>query len=569
MSVSTNPSDTSYELSRGFQLDPRDHAAALFWGLLLLGSLPFLAKYCVAMWNQDLYQYFPFLLAAVGGLAYLRFDHRIRLPQNLWSRLPLALALAFLIAAAILSSSWLGAISFILLTTSFLAAQRAPDGRSLAYLAIPMVMFIRAPQLGTYTIMARLQRTTTDMSSILLDVFGVLHVQRGNTIELTSKFLFVAEACSGVQSLFTICFLAFLVLVYQRRRVWLTPLYLLLAFFFAIVGNVVRVTAIALGEDWFGIDLSTGIRHELVGYFALAIAAGMLVSFDHLIGLIPWATAKSVADGTHTGTVRERAAASTGVDSLDWAKSLRSLGMVRQGTIGVAILCGVAMLTSYWMTTPDVRPVVATDQVLYEPSPAFLSDANLPISVVAHQASRDPHGDRNARHGMNSDVWQCGIDGNPGQFVLSQPYMGWHELTFCYKAQNWKMQSRRTVVVPGIADPIVVADFAATDGTFGCLVFTGVDSNGEIPRTPGHSPYSRAMAPFYPLILDDFAETSGTAQTLMLQYWMTDAQPITPEAKQAVVDTMTKIRQYTQTKLRQDYQATLGETGTSSPPPSP
>ncbi len=565
MSFFTDSSGTSQNaaggVQGGFQLDSRDHAASLFWGLMLVGFCPFLLKYFGAMWSQDLYQYFPFLLAAVGGLAFLRFDHRIRLPEGVWSRLALVAAVVILIAAAFLSSSWLGAISFIFLTVAFLAAQKSPDGRSLAYLAIPMVMFIRRSRLGTYTIMARLQRVTSDMSSILLDVFGVLHLQAGNTIELSSKFLFVAEACSGVQSLFTICFLAFLVLVYQRRRVWLIPLYLVLAFLFAIVGNVIRVTAIALGEEWFSVDLSVGLRHELVGYAALLIATGMLVAFDQLIGLIPWATSKQRRVGRDVTP-------DTGMTSFEGVESLGSLGKVHQVIIGITIVCGMAMLTNYWIQGPEVRSVAATDQVLYEPSANFLDDADLPIRVAGHYASRDPHGDRNARHGMNSDVWQCGMDGNRGQFVLSQPYMGWHELTLCYKAIDWQMKSRQTVVVAGVPDPIVVADFESRDGSYGCLVFTGVDSDGEIPRTPGHSPYSRALSPFYPLIMDDFAETTGTAQTLMLQYWMTGNQPITPATKQIVVQTMSKIRQHTQKKLRQDHQATLGKT-VSPPATSP
>jgi hypothetical protein len=214
------------QTSKSFRVDPRDYVAALFWGGILAGLLPFLVKYCRAMWYQDLYQYFPFLLLGVFSLAYHRFDGRIRLPENLFSKAATLVAMVVMVSAAFLASSWLGAVSFVVATAGFLASQReqhamntsgatasrrptktkesdaARDASSLFYLAIPMVMFIRAPLLGTYTVMHRLQRATSSLGSTILDVLGIIHFQVGNTIELVNKSLFVAEACSGVQSLF-------------------------------------------------------------------------------------------------------------------------------------------------------------------------------------------------------------------------------------------------------------------------------------------------------------------------------------------------------------------------------
>ncbi|MGB7326149.1 MAG: exosortase U [Rubripirellula sp.] len=533
-----------------FSLDSRNQTPALFWIVILVGVLPFLIKYCAAMWNQDLYQYFPFLLIAVFGLAYLRFDHRVYLPRGLGANLIILAAIGSLVPAAILQSSWLGAVGFILLTAAFLGSQRGQDGRSLLYLAVPMIMFLRAPLLATYTVMNRLQLITTDLSSILLDVMGVLHNQSTNTIELVSKNLFVAEACSGVQSLFTICFLSLVVLVYQRRSLMLIPLYLVIAFLFAIAGNVIRVTSIAIVEEWFRIDITTGLRHELIGYLCLAIAAGMLVSCDHLIGLLPHTTRMK----PNATTTKRDSAVLANVDSgFSIGQGFRGMRIGQLAPAAAVVLCGLAMSAQYATSESDVRPVVATNEVLYEPSPSFLSGVGAPIRVVSHEVNRDAHGDRNARHGMNSDIWTCGINSQPGQFVLSQPYMGWHELTICYKVQNWNMTARNSVTVPGEQEPVVVADFVSEDGRHGCLVFSGVNSNGKLPRTPGHSPYARILAPVYPLIMDDFAETSGSAQTLMLQYWMTQSQPISEADKQNAVDAMVKIRQHASKEIEKTF----------------
>lgn len=553
--VANNSAEHSTVQSQSFSIDSRDYPAALYWGMLLLGLSPFLMKYCAALWSQDLYQYFPFLLSAVFGLAYFRFDHHLSLPNG-WCRTTMVwLAVGVLIPAAALQSSWLGAIAFILITISFLASLTGKDGRSLAYLAVPLVMFVRAPLLGTYTVMNRLQTITTNLSSIMLDVLGIIHFKKGHTIELISKDLFVAEACSGVQSLFTICFLSLLLLVYRRRTLLLVPVYLLLAFFFAIVGNVIRVTTIALAEQWFGVDLSIGLPHELVGYTALAIATGMLVSFDHLIGFIPLFS-RNVNSGSAMNvdpSTNRRIIEKPTQTAFSFPGAFAVLSRTQIVCVAIALISGVTMAVGYVTRESDYRPVVGTDKVLFEPSSSFLSQVDAPISVVSYEVNRDAHADRNARHGMNSDIWTCGIGSHQGQFVLSQPYMGWHELTICYKVQDWQMTSRQTVSVNGFSQPIVVAEFASDEGQYGCLVFTAVDSNGKIPRPPGYSPYSRALAPLYPLIMDDFAETSGSAQTVMLQYWMIEKEPISEDVKQAVVSTMAKIRQRTSQEIEKQF----------------
>ncbi len=556
MSSSTNTIESSQRSSSGFRLDARDHVAALFWGGLLIGLTPFLIKYCRAMWHQSLYQYFPFLLAGVFGLTYARFDRRIRLPQNTISRAATITSFLFLIAAAVLGSSWLGAIAFALATAGFLASQLDLAGKSLGYLAVPMLMFIRAPLLGTYTVMHRLQKATTYLGSTLLDVLGVIHVKSGNTIELVSKSLFVAEACSGVQSLFTMCFLTLLFWAYRRRPYFLVPVYLVFAFFFAVVGNVIRVTAIAISEAWFSFDLTEGLTHELVGYAALATAAGMMASLDHVLGLIIGSvrltsgTAQAVRCQTQSDSLkpegsRHDANNLRSTHEFDLKTAFSQLPRTAKLAFAIALACGATMSAWMLLREGDKRPVVARDEVLFEPKASFFTGSDIPIRVVNHEHRRDAHADRNARHGMNSDSWQCGINATQGQFVLSQPYMGWHELTVCYRVLDWKMVAR-TPTMPALgSDPVVVAEFTNDSGEHGTLFFTVVDSDGSIPRAPGHSNISRSLAPLEPLIFDDFAELTGSAQTIMLQYWVTGSQPLSADAKQQVVDMMNQIRGYT------------------------
>ena len=532
--------------------DSTSQKGLCFFGCLLAGLLPFLWKYCIAMWNQELYQFFPFLLISIGYLTYHRMRGGPRLPSGACAWSLIILGIFTLIPAALLRSSWLGAVAFVIWTTAFLASQRGLDGRSIGYLSLPLLMFVRSPMLATYAVMHRLQKLTTSLSSTLLDVLGVVHERGGNTIELTSKSLFVAEACSGVQSLFTMCFVSFLLMVYRRRSMLAFPVYVFFAIFFAVVGNVIRVTSIAVAEAYFRVDLANGIQHDVTGYVALSIAIGLLVCFDHLVDFIP------LLRGRHAGTANEELLPAIGQEfkqqsfdplTTDWLGTFRSLRKREQSIAIVAFMCGALMLFEFFTQESKELPVVATNEVLFDPSPALPSQVASEVQVFGYQVNRDKHGDRNSRFGMNSDIYQCGIEKTRGQFVVSQPYLGWHELPVCYGGKGWNLKSRTPMATSQGNEPIVVAEFTRGSTEFGTLFFAAVDSDGSFPRTLGHSRVLRMFAPLEPLIMDDFAELSGSAQTIMLQYWVVGQNPLTLVEKNLIAEKMGRLREGTSKRV--------------------
>jgi exosortase len=128
-----------------------------------------------------------------------------------------------------------------------------------------------------------LQRVTTAVSSGILHRTGMLHYREGNVLNFPGKSFMVEEACSGVQSLFTILFLAALVFCLKRRS--LVHGLCLLSFGLILSGvmNILRVVTIAVAWDVNGSDLSTGWPHDTLGYICLGLAAAMLMSADRLL----------------------------------------------------------------------------------------------------------------------------------------------------------------------------------------------------------------------------------------------------------------------------------------------
>lgn len=257
--------------------------------LLALHGL-FLYEYYGALWSRQHYQFYPFALVAFLGLfATRRADEHDR--WSWFSKLLLGAGVLVFLAVNVLRFGFdrnmplVGAVSFVLLLTAWCSAHR--DGgynRRLTYLSVLPWMTIRLPLNYDEEVIHWLQRVTTSVASKSLHWMGMLHYRDGNMLQFPGKSFMVEEACSGVQSLFTIMFLAALVLCLKRRSVVHGFLMLLAGIAFAGMMNVARVVFIAYAWEAWQLDVSTGWQHEAVGYGSLLIAAMLLLSTDALLG---------------------------------------------------------------------------------------------------------------------------------------------------------------------------------------------------------------------------------------------------------------------------------------------
>jgi len=252
--------------------------------LLLAAHVPYLLTYWISLWSQSHYQFFPFALAAFVWLFFSRRNGNV--PR--WSVASLVLFGMDVLCLGIgvwLNSPWLVAVGMIawLLAWSLNFADET-DRRSLGYLVLLPLMTIRLPLNMDQNAIHWLQRMTTTVASQFLNQLKMLHVREGNIIEFPGKSFLIAEACSGVQSLFTILFLASLVICLRRRSFVHGILLLCSGFAFAGLMNIARVMTIAVAWQTSALDLSTGLVHEVLGYCCLAIAAALLMSADACLG---------------------------------------------------------------------------------------------------------------------------------------------------------------------------------------------------------------------------------------------------------------------------------------------
>lgn len=550
-----------------------------FWVALLAACIPMLVIYFSRMWRLDHYQYFPFAIGAVAWLAWSRSDRYFYAPSRVSSLLLISMGLLAMIGSWSLRSPWMMSIAFVCYAAACLSVMRGPHDKSLLILALPLLLLIRLPLGYDQLLVIQLQHLTTMMSSLLLDVLSIPHAVTRNVIELPSRELFVAEACSGIQSVFTLAFLSTLIVAINRRKLWLAPFYLVIALILAAGGNVLRVTMVAVADQWMSLNLASGWAHDILGYTTLAISAFFLWSFDGMIMTLMHVTGTTadehpdnpvlhlwnwfVDDGQNVDAVGEYYRSNQPVSDpkeLGFQLQLtRLLGRLQakpivaaMGVLGVGLI-SVGSFSAMKVTAMGVEEGARgmfVDGLIIEPPVEFISSGNSGFRLNEHQQSRD--GD-NPILGQNADVWtfESMVNGVPvrGQFVVSQTYSEWHELCLCYENHDWRLLHR--VLQSGEAattqfqnkiseyQPFAYALFGNKKDARGHLWYAGVSESGKLvypPERPGRLQIRLNEGPLEPIV--------------MLQLWVVAPQKLDASTIDRIDEMFDGLRQKIATAVK-------------------
>lgn len=496
--MASTPEITNRKLSSRLVAD--NFGSIFFWGALVCMCLPMLYPYFVQLWKQEHYRYFPFAFLAAGYLFAQRSDGIIRLPSGLLGYAALAMGFGAVALSAALAFPWFAAFGFTVIGVTFFASQGGTRDQTLVLVAVPLASVLQLPFRSDTALIVALQSTTTRLSSVLLDLIGVPHAVSGNVIGLASRELFVAEACSGIQSVFTLAFLATLIVAIRRRPLWCIPIYLLTATFLAVAANILRVSTIATADAWFEIDLTSGWTHELVGYVCLASAIGFLLSFDALASSIlhrvepvgrsqisnplmivwNWFAFSDSADQSTDGPQEIEPEAAIPDD--ESASHLNKIGILGFAALCVAAVVGAAGVVQLVRSERKQTETVTAGAPLFEVSESVVFESEQWLEPESYTQVRNG---QNPRLGANADVWDCVNSDVRAQLVLSQPFKGWHELCVCYVNENWDLVDRSVQYPSSDArDSYAVARLKRDDGRMGYLFFSGIQSDGQLVDAP-------------------------------------------------------------------------------------
>jgi exosortase/archaeosortase family protein len=388
----------------------------------------------------------------------------------------------------------------------------------------------------------------------------------------------VAEACSGIQSVFTLLFIASFLIAYRKYPLWFAPPLWLAALVMAVLGNSLRVTTVALASVWMEKDWTAGVSHELVGYASLGIATLLLLAFDQFLqamfhpirraGSFNPAASKNalvkawdkwVAWLDPSVAISQKLApayasggsgySSRGVDMGDVARGMNVVAaptaevatpQAVSGTVKMLLTSGIAIaaLVTAWLSyrmVGDVRArmvrvtLSVEEQPLFNPPSQTISGMLGNLPVQKYELVRDA---ATSKVGLPADIWTVGNDRVSGQFLLSQPYPEWHDLCICYQIRDWELVDSdilRSVsgqeTASNAPSGIGFARFRKDGQRNGYLWVSAITYDGKPVEPP--PPTASAM----PLArrLGDYTEPVVTGNLMMVQLWVETSGRLTPE----------------------------------------
>lgn len=396
---------------------------------------------CRLLMQKPHLQFFPLAIAACVYFLGQSDESKGYFRPGAWVIGAWILSILSAMLALYLGSPWLAHVVAIMLVGTWALLAR-PGLSVLRVVGICglLVVTLPAPLGWDKRLISGLQSFSSFACSRLMDLTNIVHVRRGNIIEVPSKPLFVEEACSGVDSQYALMAVAGVLLLLGRAHWWVALVTILTVPIWAILGNLLRIYLIVIGLEWFGIDLSHGTTHTFLGLGVFVFTAWVHWSSVQFLNYLHlrWSSRE---DGLKT--------------------SIKSKGAVEAETIALGRLglgWAVFPMCLFAFFPESVRAVMefhaSSDlpSITQEESGAFpgASDLVAPSGsqlVGFHTAYRD----RNDMLGQHSRIWELASDLGPMTVSLDFPFRGWHPLWECYMNSGWQRERSELIESGGVS----------------------------------------------------------------------------------------------------------------------
>ena len=261
----------------------------LAFGLGLL-ILPTWIRYAFGIWQDDEYSHAPIVIGLALFLAWSRRDAlRMAQPASspLLALLLVAAGVLFYVPGAWIQSGFIESASQVLFVTGALACMGGPA--LVRRIALPLLLLLLAAPLPGNALGAAtgaLKQFVSQSAEGILYACGLPVARSGVIITVGTYRLLVADACSGMNSLFSLSAVGIFYLSLVQRSGW-TPAILGLAIFpIAVLANVLRVMLLILITYYLGDEAGQGFLHDFAGFFMFLVALGTLALLDVVLGQI-------------------------------------------------------------------------------------------------------------------------------------------------------------------------------------------------------------------------------------------------------------------------------------------
>lgn len=473
----------------------------------IVAQFPMLFLYYRNLTSQPHYQPFAIAIIATIAIAVMRWPFGKSKPfrQSLASDILLFLALGSAVVGALFVEPWFAALGVMLTVTSLLA--RTSDREAYGTLwscSLPLYVYLSLPMGLDVRLITSLQYYSAVYTSRLLDLAGLGHHMNGTVIKVPDlKEYGIEQACSGVQSFFTLLLVAVVFCVLSRRvktpHIGVSILSMLFAFvlaairmipgvegvidtgllilavgfvlysflgfraavlilsavFWAVFMNTIRILTIPLAENFFDISLAEGIGHTTLGYFALGLGIVMLMSTDQFLLFMFGPVEESSDSGSFGKLLSQMWNSLSKKTETEEEKDRRRKRRGRPARMSpmagkmLWVFMGAVVLMGVWQLVDVQRSIARADKGVRffdaDVTVEFSQD-DMPEEINRWKRVKYVLQDRarGSDLGERSDVWQFRSPaGVQAVASLDQTFPGWHELTTCYRNTGWVLTKRK------------------------------------------------------------------------------------------------------------------------------
>jgi len=271
---------------------PSSRAAGLEWlpviaGLLVL-YVPTFYDLATTIWQEDDYAHGPIILAVI---IWLIWDKRASLFTTP-TRTALGPGFALLVFGLLLyvvgrsvgiSIFEIGALIPILAGVLF-AMRGWPALRAHWFMLLFVAYLVPLPGIFVDPVTGPLKNSVSAIAEQILYAAGYPIARNGVMLTIGQYQLLVADACSGLNSMFSLTAVGLLYLYLMRDRSWLHNCLIVVSLLpIAFCANIVRVMFLVLVTYHYGDDAGQGFLHGFSGIVLFVIALIIILLLDAIL----------------------------------------------------------------------------------------------------------------------------------------------------------------------------------------------------------------------------------------------------------------------------------------------
>ncbi|QDV67396.1 Transmembrane exosortase (Exosortase_EpsH) [Rosistilla carotiformis] len=435
------------------------------------------------LWRYDHYQYFPLILLA---FPYLVWNSRGAAPDppHRWWEFGFTISSLLLLGIALFFwSPNLAMLGAIFAAGGLLLAMRRTGWiRQFLPLWIPLWFLVRLPGNLDISLIFTLQSWTSRAASLLIDAMRIDHALLGNVIWAGTHNYFVEEACSGINSLFSLTALTAVALVLYRRPPLHAISLMLAAAFWACMVNILRVAALVLFNERFQIDLLEGTPHTVFGMILFAFAIAMLISTDQF--LMTFHESEHVVD-FGTTTKRDITTSANQQHPQQPPHAVRQTFEIKSHWFAASLCPLFALLLLCQLYSLAAGTGRTASRNLQQTEITFTAD-DLPTEIDGWKQEGFEVQTRNVVNylGERSAIWTFRRKSHEVLVAVDYPFWHWHELILCYQAQGKELAAREVLPSSDELPPVVLAELTAVSGQASRLAFCLFRQSGTAMQPP-------------------------------------------------------------------------------------